>query len=621
MSDGIMDMDLSLGPRHSSTIRSSSGCWTCRLRRKKCDELGTCQSATSAPVCNACAALHITCYYDEEKPEWMDGGVKQEEMAERLKREVKEKAAYRRRGERAVHSSGDRVSVAEATVGKSIALPERIPRSVPICDLLKATPDNHNDRTDTCPDAFTIGPQRGTDCTLTSKGAWESVAYGPSDTILVMFYLEHLLPFLFPFYHPSPLQGGRSWILEMMISSPVVRQATLCQSSYFFSLARGTANHDVVWETMLTQTRDAFEVLRQALQVIVGSGITEHLHGAVRILASILQLQRFDIAISSFNNCQSHLNAALALFRQLLDSSGDVKPAEPNSSFNAVISLLGPSPWILPVQSVQVPSAEQAAFLFSSTLLIFDDIIASTVLQEQPRLYEYHRDLLDDSNGTQPPVNLEAAVGCQNWALLQIGEIAVLDAWKQRCKRAGNLDVMELVRRATAIKVFLEAHLMRLESDPVVIPKEGNSLLDALTADNYQQSKTISSQSPLATRVWAHAALIYLFVVVSGWQPASADVRYHVGRIIELLKRQISPPALLRTMVWPFCVAGCLAEPAQEAHLRQMVEALQPPSAFGTVRKALEIMENVWSNRDAVDAASRDFATCFSSKGDLLLLV
>ncbi|KAF4614329.1 hypothetical protein G7Y89_g15407 [Cudoniella acicularis] len=258
---------------------------------------------------------------------------------------------------------------------------------------------------------------------------------------------------------------------------------------------------------------------------------------------------------------------------------------------------------------------------FSSTLLILDEIIASTVLQEQPRLYEYHRSLLGNIDGTDPPVNLGTAIGCQNWALLQIGEIAVLDAWKQRCKRAGNLNVMELVHRATAIKDLLEAHLTRLEADPVIIPKEGSSLLDVFTADYCQQSKTPASQSSLVTRVWAHAALVYLFVVVSRWQPASVDMRYHVGRIVELLTREISPPALLRTMVWPFCVAGCLAEPAQEAHLRGMVEALQPPSIFGTVHKALKIMENTWRNRDPGDAASCDLATCFRSQGDLVLLV
>jgi hypothetical protein len=212
-------------------------------------------------------------------------------------------------------------------------------------------------------------------------------------------------------------------------------------------------------------------------------------------------------------------------------------------------------------------------------------------------------------------------VGCQNWVLLQIGEIAVLDIWKQRRKRAGNLDIMELVHRATAINDSLQASLAQLENNLVIIPQEESSLLDIFTTNYSEESKPPASQSSLATLVWAHAALIYLSVVVSGWQPASVDVRYHVGRIVELLTRQISPPTLLRTMVWPFCVAGCLTELAQEAHLRAVAKALQPPSVFGTVYKALEIMENVWRNKDAGDAANRDLATCFRSQSDLVLLV
>ncbi|KAK9319614.1 fungal-specific transcription factor domain-containing protein [Lipomyces orientalis] len=609
-----MDKHWPQNPSHISTIRSSNGCWTCRLRRKKCDE--------NHPVCDACSALHITCHHAQDKPEWMDGGVKQEEMAERLKREVKEKAAYRRRGERAVHTSVERASFSEATTGESIILPQRPPRDLAsrTCDLLRSTTGTHNDEREPCPSRSTTRPQRGADRALTHEDR-KSIAFGRSDTILIMFYLEHLLPFLFPFYRPSILQGGRAWVLEMMISSPVVRQAVLCQSSYFFSLARGTANVDIFWETVLTESRNAFGVLRQALQVIEDSGVAEHLHGAVRIMASIMQVQRFEIAVLSFSNCQAHFNAAVALFRQLLDSPGAVEPAGPRSSYNVVISRLGLPSWTVPPQCVQIPTAEQSAFRFSSALLIFDDIVASTVFQERPRLYEYHRDLLGDIDGADPAIDLEAAVGCQNWALLQISEISVLDAWKQRCKRAGNLDVMELVRRATAIKDSLETQLTRFETDPVITPKVGSSLLDILTADHGQQSKTSASQSSLVTRVWAHAAHVYLFVVVSGWQPASVDVRYHVGRIVELLTRQISPPALLRTMVWPFCVAGCLAEPEQEDHFRGMVEALQPQSVFGTARKALEIMENVWRNRDPKDAASRDLATCFRSQGDLVLLV
>jgi C6 transcription factor Pro1 len=599
-------MDLPDSARHASAPRSSNGCWTCRLRRKKCDE--------KHPVCDTCTALFITCNYDTGKPEWMDGGTRQVEMAERLKSEIKTR---RRRGERA------HTSVAEPPTSISMALSQRLSndRATPECDILKATPDIHNDiheGIEPCPEASTMRPQRGPDCTLSCKDARGSIAFARADTVLLTFYLEHLFPFLFPFYRPSLLQGGRAWILEMMISSPVVRQALLCQSSYFFSLAWGSANHDVAWERVLMQTQEAFGVLRQSLQVIEGSGITGHLHGAVRTMASIMQVQRFEIAILSFNNCQSHLSAALVIFKQLLDSTGAI---EPSLCFKSVMASLGPSSWPIPSESVQVPSAEQAAFRFSSTLLILDDIIASTALQEQPRLYELHHSLLGNTNGTGPLIDLEAVVGCQNWALLQIGEIAVLDAWKQRCKKAGSLDVMELVRRATAIKDLLESHLTRLETEPVIVSDEGSSLLDVLTADYSLKTPSPAMQSALVTRVWAHAALIYLFIVVSGWQPASVDVRHHVDRVIELLTRQISPPALLRTMVWPFCVAGCLVEPGREAYVRRMAERLQPKSFFGTVHKALEIMENVWRSRDTRNSLSCDLAMCFRSQGDLVLLV
>jgi hypothetical protein len=167
----------------------------------------------------------------------------------------------------------------------------------------------------------------------------------------------------------------------------------------------------------------------------------------------------------------------------------------------------------------------------------------------------------------------------------------------------------------------VEDHMLQLEIEPINTPNEATSLLDIFTSDLGQPAKTPASQTTLVTRVWAHAALIYLFIVVSGWQPASSDVQYHVGKILELLTQQIVPPALLRSMVWPFCVAGCLAAPEQEEHLREMVQALQPPSVFGTVRKALEIMENAWLKRGAGDAGIKDLATCFRSQGDLVLLV
>ncbi|KAI1472655.1 fungal-specific transcription factor domain-containing protein [Daldinia caldariorum] len=515
-------------------------------------------------------------------------------MSERLKREVKENAHLRREF-RTVHVSNDPTGT--------------------------AAPEGLVNEIEPRPDASTLHLQRGSDCTFLDKQDRSGVTLGRRCAVHITFYLENLFPFLFPFYCPSPLEGGRSWILEMIISSPVVKQALLCQCSYFFSLAQENANHHAIWETVLAQTEGAFGILRQSLQVIGGSSIAEHLHGAARIMASIVQMQRFEIAILCFDNYQAHLNAGLALFKQLLESVDAVESEGFGSRFNAVVNHLGPPTWISAAQDVKVQSAEQAAFRFSSALLIFDDIIASTVLQDQPRLYEHHRCLLGDINGTGPVINLETVVGCQNWVLLQIGEISALNSWKKQCKIAGNLDVIELVRRATAIKGCLEAHIIRLESESPALPQSGTSLLDSFNINTFQQSKLPAGQSRLTTRVWAHATLLYFIIVVSGWQPGSIEVRYHVGRVLDLLTHQISPAALLRTMAWPFCVAGCLAQPEQEAHFRTMAAALQPPSVFGTIRKALEIMEDVWKNRNASDVTGLDLATCFRSQGDLVLLV
>ncbi|KAI0192574.1 fungal-specific transcription factor domain-containing protein [Xylaria flabelliformis] len=571
-----MNIDVSPGSRN---IRSFNGCWTCRLRRKKCDE--------RRPVCEICASLHITCHFGQEKPEWMDGGARQEQMAARFKQEVKDNA-HRRREER-TDMSGDSIST---TAGIA-------PR-----DGTSTEPDSGLSTIQRTPD--------GNRCPLVRKDVQGGIRLSQSDTILLMFYLENVLPFLFPFYHPSIVRGGRAWILEMMINSPVVCQATLCLSPYFFSLAQGTDNDDALWEKVLTRTRDAFVMLSQALQIINSSGIAGHLPGAVRIMASIVQLQRYEIAVLSLGNCEAHHNAALALFEQLLESVRPAELTEPCASFDAVLDRLGAAS--LSEGFLHIPSAEQAAFLFSSTLLVFDDIVASTVLPERPRLYDYHKGLLGNTNGAEPRIDLETILGCQNWVLLQIGEISALDAWKQQCKRDGSLDVMELVHQATVIKRSLESQLTHIEAQQITSAGEYKSVLDILTADENSRPGATKNQTYLVTQVWGHAALLYLFVVVSGWQPANSEVRHHVSRIIELLSSHISQPSLLRTMTWPFSVAGCLAEPMQEAHFRAMTEKLKPPSVFGTVYKAFEMMEKVWRRRDTGDAATRDLATCFRTQ-------
>jgi hypothetical protein len=160
-----------------------------------------------------------------------------------------------------------------------------------------------------------------------------------------------------------------------------------------------------------------------------------------------------------------------------------------------------------------------------------------------------------------------------------------------------------------------------LQTHPQSVVQEAYNPLGISTGNTNDEETRSSHQIPLVTHVWAHAALLYLFVVVSGWQPASAEVSYHVAQVLDLLSNQIKPHTWLRTMVWPFAIAGIFAQAPDESLFRALVQDLQPVRLFGTIRKALEIMENVWRDRYTDSNTTYNLATFFNRPGELVLLV
>lgn len=60
--------------------RSTNGCWTCRLRRKKCDE--------THPNCEVCGKLNLECHGYGPRPDWMDRGILEKEAAEKIKSRI-----------------------------------------------------------------------------------------------------------------------------------------------------------------------------------------------------------------------------------------------------------------------------------------------------------------------------------------------------------------------------------------------------------------------------------------------------------------------------------------------------------------------------------------------------
>ena len=121
----------------SSAIRSKQGCWTCRLRKKKCDELH--------PHCSTCKALSITCYGFGQKPEWIDNAEKRKQVVANLKELVKQTSRHKLAAEASRQHNqpvllAPKPSNAHAEIGSSEGLPsqQNSPDAIVYPDSLQA---------------------------------------------------------------------------------------------------------------------------------------------------------------------------------------------------------------------------------------------------------------------------------------------------------------------------------------------------------------------------------------------------------------------------------------------------------------------------------------------------
>ncbi len=443
----------------------------------------------------------------------------------------------------------------------------------------------------------------------------------------LMKYLDYVFPLLFPFYQPGIHETGRSWVLVLLRRSRVAFHSAMSLSVYFFIFTLidvYPGQHDVcksqLWEKVGRQTDMCFEMIQHDIQDLSFRGSQSTLLEKVRVMESITQFLIFEVALSRSANWNLHLTPALALFEEIWQST-TTEGSEPK--LLAVLDAMTLHLRYGLDHGGYVWSPEQAGFRFFTGLLVFIDIIASTSLEQPPRLTEYHPHLLADLDNGEPdfgmvPVQLSSLVGCQNWVLLAVSRITLLDAWKKDMKKAAGLSTIELVDRASHISRTLNDGISRLDK-ATSGPRKDNSLNFRSYVNGHLSTSSRSSTIP--TRIWAHAAHIYLAVFVSGWQPSNAEIRRGVSQMLDLL-RTVDCSTHLRTLAWPLCVAGCMSEAgSHEQELRNLLTGMDELSMVGALGEARKTMERVWENRETLDRETWDLAACFRILGAPVLLV
>lgn len=184
-------------------FRSNHGCWTCRLRRKKCDE--------DRPACTTCTSRNITCHGYGDKPAWKDGGEREKEQLKHIKKEI-QKNLRRRRAQG--HLS-------------------------PPC-INEDSQDNSDTRPGTCSVAGTLSPvffasaQVEENISIDGTGTMPERITSYRKAELLMHYMDYVFPLQFRFHTPDV--NGRGWLLWLLVKTGPLYHAALSLSALHQSI-------------------------------------------------------------------------------------------------------------------------------------------------------------------------------------------------------------------------------------------------------------------------------------------------------------------------------------------------------------------------------------------------
>jgi hypothetical protein len=235
---------------------------------------------------------------------------------------------------------------------------------------------------------------------------------------------------------------------------------------------------------------------------------------------------------------------------------------------------------------------------------IWFDILACASTGSRPFLTLDHILMLEGGR-----IHLEELMGCENWVMIIIFQISELGHWKKDSDRNHKLSIAELAKRGALIEARLQQRFTKI------------SVQDATQKDDILGAtlRFSKSTSAIITEIFALAALTYLHVVVSGANPGLPEITESVSKTVAAFKA-LSDTRMLRWLVWPFCITGCLASEEDEGVFRSLICAGKlSERTVGTCMEAVKVIEECWKRRKT-GLGSCDWVSVMQSLGHLILL-
>ncbi|KAI6382925.1 Transcriptional regulatory protein pro1 [Pyricularia grisea] len=607
--------------------RSRTGCYTCRLRRKKCDE--------GQHVCSACKHLGLVCEY--KRPHWWSNN----EARRRHKDDIKTIIKKKKLAEKGAHAVQTAMSSPPGLSHSIPSLPTSATFSDPLDRTRSASIDSHfsfnfNSPPTTGSEYGAFTPQLHPDFMFTgpyaspyeidvkterqmfvndvptlreSTTSTFSTCYTPPPpgTTLPSFPLEGewteqvcserresfteetLNVNFFDFAHGRSMQSRQVAIEldegDQRLLDHFVRHVLPTIFPILESNQHGSVGSDLILPALQSNKgylHCCLSIAAQHLKAATGSqsedmdaDIMRHRYATISALCD---------ALNRDENHQQILEAALGLifFQCGVGRFDDALPDIAwHQHFQAAISLV--QKLDLP-RIVSDPNDEAAPTQFNMTLTAWIDILGATMQGRAPTFAHTYRE--KHLSATNPSLGLRELMGCEDRVMYLISEIACLEAL-----RNDGMDDITLCQHVHVLGD--QIGLTEVGETAPKLPFNSNGSLSPK-----QLSKNITAAFRLAAR-------IYLCSLVPGFNPTQASCIGLVEKLTNVLQHIPSGhQGFDRSLVWVYLVGGSVSQPGSSfrGFFEDRVAQLGEAANFGSFGRVSSLLRETWIEADQLVA-------------------
>ncbi|KAJ0421547.1 fungal-specific transcription factor domain-containing protein [Aspergillus carlsbadensis] len=394
-----------------------------------------------------------------------------------------------------------------------------------------------------------------------------------------MHFLDEIFPLQYPVYKPDLLEGGRGWLLHLLLRTKPLYHAALALSSYHMMITGFSVISPEcrVFSVVKKEERLAMcleEVQRTIRDVQVFT--RERSHNALGLLASVVQLVFFELCAGDRSAWMIHLDAAVDMFQK--GRRDELLHCGLTEKAKALLQHGMPLGHFDPADDGATIVQEVVTFRFMEGTVLWLDLIASITSGASPTLLHVH----PEAFRLHSPTKLEKIVGCPNWLAVQIGRTADLQSRMADARRHGMpIYCARFLQESDSIREAIQSGLMETRKSK----SPSSSVLST------------PAPAPVPAMVFPHMAVIYLHLVVHGFEQLDG-LGGVISEAMQILQNQL-PCNLLSAMIAPLFIIGCVArQDGEQGYIRTLFSAapvVQPLLKHRS--RILPVLEGVWIGR------------------------